>query len=46
MQKLFTSTATAVGGRQGRVASESGTYDLNLGMPMPGVVPPQIFCYN
>lgn len=37
MQKLFTSTATAVGGRQGRVASESGTYDLNLGMPMPGV---------
>lgn len=36
MQKLFTSTATAVGGRQGRVASESGTYDLNLGMPMPG----------
>lgn len=37
MQKLFTSSATAVGGRQGRVASESGTYDLNLGMPMPGV---------
>lgn len=37
MQKLFTSTATAVGGRQGRVASESGTYDLTLGMPMPGV---------
>lgn len=37
MQKLFTSSATAVGGRQGRVASESGTYDLQLGMPMPGV---------
>ncbi len=37
MQKLFTSTATAVGGRQGSVASESGTYELKLGMPMPGV---------
>lgn len=37
MQKLFTSSATSVGGRQGRVVSESGTYDLNMGMPMPGV---------
>ncbi|KIL53110.1 organic hydroperoxide resistance protein [Jeotgalibacillus campisalis] len=36
MKKLFTSTATAVGGRQGRVTSESGSFDLPLAMPMPG----------
>ncbi|AJD92903.1 OsmC family protein [Jeotgalibacillus alimentarius] len=36
MKKLFTSTATAVGGREGRVTAESGSFDLGLAMPMPG----------
>ncbi|TDL31973.1 organic hydroperoxide resistance protein [Jeotgalibacillus sp. S-D1] len=35
MKKLFTSTATAVGGREGRVRSESGVVDVALAMPGP-----------
>ncbi|PPA69373.1 organic hydroperoxide resistance protein [Jeotgalibacillus proteolyticus] len=35
MKKLFTSTATAVGGREGHVRSESGVVDVALAMPGP-----------
>lgn len=33
MKKLFTATATAVGGREGRVVSEDGVIDVALAMP-------------
>lgn len=33
MKKLFTATATAVGGREGRVRSEDGVIDVALAMP-------------
>jgi len=36
MKKLFTSSATAVGGREGHVRSESGVVDVALAMPSPG----------
>jgi lipoyl-dependent peroxiredoxin len=33
MKKLFTATATAVGGREGRVRSQDGVIDVALAMP-------------
>ncbi|TYR80684.1 organic hydroperoxide resistance protein [Priestia megaterium] len=48
MSVLFTSKATAVGGREGRVKSDDGLIDLNLVMPSPnnkkeGTNPEQLF---
>ncbi|QNR21237.1 organic hydroperoxide resistance protein [Exiguobacterium sp. Helios] len=36
MKPMFTSSATAVGGRDGRVVSEDGILDVALAMPVPG----------
>lgn len=33
MKKLFTATATAVGGREGRVRSDDGVIDVAIAMP-------------
>jgi len=33
MKKLYTSTVTAIGGREGRVRSEDGVLDIPLAMP-------------
>ncbi|TFD96622.1 MULTISPECIES: organic hydroperoxide resistance protein [Jeotgalibacillus] len=39
MKKLFTATATAQGGREGKVRSESGVLDLELTTPRPDAKP-------
>ncbi len=33
MKKLYTTTVTATGGRNGNVKSDNGVLDLNIGMP-------------
>lgn len=50
MQPLYTTSATATAGREGRTATEDGTLDLALAMPKelggrggPGTNPEQLF---
>jgi len=50
MSSLYTATATAIGGRDGRVSTDDGTFDLAVTMPKglggngaPGTNPEQLF---